>query len=311
MFGIPAAQTLFIPTSNAAITALSGRRSSSTLSSVILLLLAVLLSACAGDTRNAQQAPTPVPIFLPQLNITAHDFSFDMPDTVLPGLLSVKLSNSGFLPHQAMLARLKDGITYDQLLVAFKKGLATGLPMIIPEGGPNTIMAHQSQEVILNLPEGRYIALSFVTDQDGISDLRRGMFKLFSVTGPADTSHLNNIQPSGQITLEDFSFKLPSKLSTGEQLLKVTNQGQQAHEMSLLKLQTGKTMQDARSYLEVPINQAPFEQAGGTTALAPGQSTWLKLDLNASTYLAVCLMPDAQSGKLDITMGMISQFIVE
>lgn len=279
---------------------------------LILFILAVLLSACADDAQGNKPAPTPTPkLSLNQLNITARDFSFEMPDTVPPGLVDVKLYNNGAVPHQALLARLKDGVTYDQLLVAFKKGVVAGLPLVEPEGGPNTVIARQGQEVIVNLPQGRYIVLGLETGQQGIPNLQRGMFKIFTVKGPASVDQPGSIQVNSQAVLKEFSFTLPQRLPAGEQMIKVTNEGKQVHELALLKLLPGKTTRDVEDYQRVPSGEPPFEQIGGTAALAPGLTNWMKLDLEAGDYLAVCMLPDAQSGKSHLSLGMYAPFVVE
>lgn len=234
-----------------------------------------------------------------------------MPDTLTAGLNTLKLYNGGSQPHQALLARLRDNVTYDQLLVAFKKGLTAGMPMVTLAGGPNTVMPRQSQEVILNLEPGRYIALSFDNDSQGISDVQHGMFKILTVKGPTRINQINLIHTDAQIDLRDFSFTLPQTMPKSELQVVVNNQGTHPHELALLKLLPGKTPQAAREYLIAPYGAAPFEQTGGSAAIAPGQSTWIKLALQPGNYLAVCQLSDPGNSRSHLEMGMLTSFKVQ
>jgi uncharacterized cupredoxin-like copper-binding protein len=112
-----------------------------------------------------------------------------------------------------------------------------------------------------------------------------------------------------EVTLKDFSFAMPSTLKAGDHTLKVTNKGPQPHEMTLVKLAPGKTMQDAMAYSGE--GEPPFTDAGGMGALAPNTSAWVKLHLDPGTYIAVCFVPDPASGKAHAEMGMMNQFTVE
>jgi hypothetical protein len=243
---------------------------------------------CAGPTQNQLPASSPTQQ-LPQyeLTIKARDDGFEMLSSVSAGLLTVKFSNEGSRPHQAMLVRLKEGVTYDQLLVAMKKGLLTGLSMMTPIGGPNTLSPRQNQEVILDLSEGRYLVVSFVTDAANVSDLQRGMFKLLTVSKSISESQPDKPLAESQITVNDEKFDLASSLPAGKRLIQVINAGQQVHELSLLKLKPGQTAQAARNYFNTQSGEPPFEYIGGVAALAPGASNLATFNLSAGMYLAI------------------------
>ena len=56
----------------------------------------------------------------------------------------------------------------------------------------------------------------------------------------------------------------------------------------------------------------PFSSAGGFGALAPGGQGWVRLDLSAGDYVAVCFVPDDEPPHLPhVELGMIQQFHVD
>ena len=137
-------------------------------SAFMVLILASLVAACGARTyTRSPSTPTSQPAAtVPQVTITAKDFSFAMPDTLHTGLVDITLTNQGTQPHQAQLERLNNGVTQAQVLAAFKKGPEAFLPLLSSYGGANTVDPGQSQEVILNIAQGHYIMLCFVSGPD-------------------------------------------------------------------------------------------------------------------------------------------------
>ncbi len=277
---------------------------------LVLFLLIGMLAACSA---NSQGSASPTPTSKPSLAtmaITAKDFSFDMPETLQAGLVDITMTNVGTDPHQANLARLNQGVTQEQFLAALKKGPEAALPLLTFVGGPNTVDPGQSQEVILNLSPGQYVAICFVSGTDNVPQEAKGMYKFFEVKSSSNPAQVSEPTAQGEVLLKDFSFGLPNHLKAGPVLLKVTNQGSQPHEMTLMKLAPDRSVQDVLAFLEKPAGPPPFADAGGMGALASGMSGWVKLNLTAGDYVALCFVPDP-TGKPHFAMGMITSFSVD
>jgi hypothetical protein len=284
---------------------------------LMMLILAALstlfIAACSTQTTTSI-ATTPTGTTqqaMSAVTIRAVDFSFMQPQTVPAGFVDLIFINNGTQPHQIQLARINNG-NYNQFAAALKKngpGAALGLAALY--GGANTIDPGQQQEVILNLPQGQYASICFVSGQDNVPHYMKGMLTHFSVTGsPAGTQQAPTA--IAHIVLKDFTFVLPATIPAGQATLQVTNQGPQAHEFDLLKLATGKSLQDAQTFLNNshPGGPPPFTDAGGMGALAPGSSAWLKLNLQPGNYVAICFVPDVKTGKPHYMLGMMSPFTV-
>jgi hypothetical protein len=136
------------------------------------------------------------------------------------------------------------------------------------------------------------------------------MYKFFDVNSSSTPAQVSDPTAQGEVLLKDLSIELPNQLKAGPALLKVTNQGPQPHELTLLKLAPGKSAQDALAFLEKPAGAPPFADAGGMGALASGMSGWIKLNLTTGNYVALCFVPDP-TGKPHFAMGMISSFSVD
>lgn len=276
---------------------------------LVLFLLIGMLAACGTSGQESSSATPTSNASIPTITMTAKDFSFDMPETLPAGLVNITMTNTGADPHQANLAQLNQGVTQDQVLTALKKEPEAITRLLTFVGGPNTVGPGQSQEVILPLSAGQYVALCFASGTDNVPHEAKGMVKFFQVQGSSDLTQVSEPTAQGQVTLKDFHFELPGPLKAGPALLKVTNQGPEPHELTLVKLAPGKSMQDVLAFFEKPAGPPPFADAGGIGALASGMSGWVKLNLTAGDYVAVCFVPDS-TGKPHFAMGMATPFSV-
>ena len=80
---------------------------------------------------------------------------------------------------------------------------------------------------------------------DGVPHLAKGMLKPLQVTPAPAPATANTVDARGTFTLKDFSFEMPDRLPAGLATYKVVNVGPQIHELNLLKLAPGKSLDDA------------------------------------------------------------------
>jgi hypothetical protein len=114
-----------------------------------------------------------------------------------------------------------------------------------------------------------------------------------------------------EVIMKDYSYTLPVVITLSRALtLQVVNQGSEAHEMNLVKLDTGAGVQDVLSFLQSPSGSPPFEEVGGMSAIVAGGSGWIKIHLEPGTYAVLSFLPDQKSGKPQYVLGMITTFTV-
>ncbi len=277
----------------------------------------LLLVNCALPIRPVQQPAAPVKVEVQSaaqpasgriITIDAADYSFTAPETIAGGLVTLRLTNSGHEAHQAQLLRLKDGVTVEQFMAALPQGERAIFPLFTVEGGPSVIDHHGSSEVTLNLRAGQYLLACFLPSPDGVPHLAKGMLKPLRVTAPAAAAALPEV--GSTITLYDFAIVMPATLPAGRSSHRVVNQGQQWHEVAVVRLAPGKTAADVTSFLRQPAGAPPFTWQGGMQGLEVGGTGIMTLDLQPGEYAALCLIPDAASGTPHLHLGMVRPFTV-
>ncbi len=246
---------------------------------------------------------------MPQVTVTGDEYKFNAPDQVDSGFVAITFENIGKLPHQANLARLAPGKTMQDLAAAFQQGLGPALAMLQFVGGPNTIDPGGKQTTIVNLTPGDYVFLCFVPDADGTPHLAKGMIRPIHIVS---STNAVTAEPTtdGSVTLKDFAFDLPSNVSAGSHMWKVTNTGSQPHEMTLVKLADGKSVTDVLNFMKAPSGQPPFTYAGGIAALSPGLTGYVSVNLQSGNYVVMCNVTDVSTGKPHFDEGMITPLTV-
>jgi uncharacterized cupredoxin-like copper-binding protein len=187
------------------------------------------------------------------------------------------------------------------------------LSFVAAVGGPGVVDPGLQNQVILELTPGQYVLLCFIPSHDGVPHVAKGMVRPIEVVTHSDHDHPGAPTPKADaaVKLLDFSFSLPSEIKAGEQLWQVVNEGQQPHEIEILKLSEGKTMADIQAFMQSPQGAPPFAAVGGFQAINPDASGWLLLDLEAGDYVAICYVPDSASGHAHAELGMVLPFSVK
>ena len=272
-----------------------------------------VIAASLGALMIVSACQIPVAA-IPEVVIKAADFSFDAPDQIEAGLVSLRLENVGHEDHHMQLVRLNDGVTLEQLEAALQQGPEAALALVTLAGGVGRATPNHHEQVVLNLAEGQYVMLCFFAGKDGVPHLAKGMLRPIQVVARIAQTTTQEPQAEVSVILKDFTFEIPSNIKAGRHTWKVTNQGPQPHEMFFIKLADGQTMADVMAFMASPTNEdaaPPFEEVGGTAALGAGQTGWVDLDLPAGDYVALCFVPDATTGKAHAEMGMMTPFSVK
>lgn len=246
---------------------------------------------------------------IPNISVIGRDFSFDAPDTVPAGAVSITFTNEGAESHHGQIFRINDDVTMDQVTAAFMESPGAALALGEFYGGPGAIGPRGREEVIVDLPTGQYLFLCFIAGPDRVPHLAKGMIKSFTVVDSGTPAAAQ--AADAEATLFDFNFTLP-EFKSGPSIVKVTNEGPQGHEMNLLRLAEGKGLADVLAFFGGQVQgPPPFAGIGGMQGLEVGGSGWIKLDLSPGTYVAICNIPDPGSGKSHAQLGMVAEFSVQ
>jgi len=273
----------------------------------VAILTMALLTACNNASAGTETATAAQ---IPEITIKAADYSFEAPDQIEAGLVTVNLVNDGQESHHAQIVRLNDGVTLEQFQTALQEGEAAVFPLIAFVGGPGLVDPGLQSQVTLDLSPGQYVLLCFIPSHDGVPHLAKGMVRPLEVVAGANQAQEIDVRADAVVKLVDFSFVLPAEIKAGRQIWQIDNEGPQPHEIMLIKLADSKTIADVQAFMQSPQGTPPFSQIGGFQAIQAGESGWLNLNLTPGEYLAICHIPDPVSGRPHSELGMVMPFTV-
>ena len=287
----------------------------SVLASAAVLVPAALLAATIIPSLGA--APSHASAVQAGRQITIRASAPRFPEQIPSGLVSVTLQSDAKGEADASFARLAPGATLAQVKAA-NAAAQSSIPAFIRLtklvtfiGGVSSIPTGSSETVVLDMRTPGTYGFN-LTVGNGAAKLTTFMVTPGGGLGTA-------VPPGGiPVVLKDMKIRgLPAQIAAGAVTLQVANEGRQAHEMSVLKLDPGKTQQDVLTLLKSPQGQngpppAWVHDMGGLESIAPRESAGLELTLTPGYYLAICFMPDVKkNGTPHALEGMITHFIVQ
>jgi uncharacterized cupredoxin-like copper-binding protein len=240
------------------------------------------------------------------------EFAFETsPATLSAGPVEISITNHGELEHQAMVMRFDDGADFAAFAAAAASdptGVAA-LDLVEGFGGPNGAAPGETRSTTQVLEAGDYMLICVLPGEDGLPHASHGMVMPFTVT-EGDTE-LDATTPTGvdadvDVRLIDYAFDVAGPLQAGE-TVHVVNDGDQAHELVVYKLDEGATVDDFTAAMENPTGPPPATSGGGIGALSPGRAVDVTLPDEPGDYVLFCMLPDAAgSGLPHIAHGMVA-----
>lgn len=275
---------------------------------IVIAMVATSACAMSGDVAHADStAGADTTAAAPhEMHVVARDFAFEIPDTVPAGMTTIRLENEGPDMHHFFLVKLAEGKTLDNLLAETK---GDALPeWAVPVGGPNTPVPGGESAITVELEPGRYAALCVIPAPDGIPHVAKGMSTSFEVVA----SDIRTAPPEADIvmTLVDYDFQLSAPLTAGEHVIEVRTDAPQPHEILLVQLAPGKSLNDMMEWIAKPNGPPPGAPIGGTVGIAPGRVNLMPVNLQPGEYALVCFLPDHKDGKPHFMHGMMKQITV-
>lgn len=227
------------------------------------------------------------------------------PETIPAGWVEFTFENTGEAPMFGIMARLDDDATLDDFMGALMRMMGGDAGIVPPATfiGAPAAMPGTTQSVIYNLAAGSYILLNVAGEEPQIAT--------FVVEGEAADS---DFEPEAdlRVALVDFAFGLPVKLTAGEQTWLIENLGQQWHELIIIPVPDGTTLEDAMMLLMAVEEGAEGEGgmpefAAVWSPMSAGEKAWMTVDLAPGTYLVSCFIPDVNSDEhaIHAELGMI------
>jgi hypothetical protein len=271
-----------------------------------LIASITLVAAC---TAGKEAPHTDAAAAARVVTLTATDYAFEAPDTIEAGFTTFQLANNGDQLHMAQLIKLEGGRTLDDFLVAYTEAFRTTGPRptwATRLGGPGVADPRGRSNATHYLEPGSYAWICLMNLPDGIPHVvKAGMAKPFVVRArKREAAPQTAPEPSVVIQLVDYAFRISPAFSAGRHMIRVENAGAEPHEVGLVKLVPGKTMQDFEAWMQNPQGAPPANSVGGVSSLAANTGAYFEVDLTSGEYVLLCLVT-APDGRPHTEHGMI------
>ena len=273
------------------------------------LLMGVILAACSKPDQTPEAAAPP-----PEPNVVtfnAADFSYTGPDTIPAGVTTIRLINGGKEPHHIFTVKLNEGKTAQDLMTAMAAPNATWPAWAVETGGPNAAEPGKTVAATVPMEAGNYVIFCVIPGPDGVPHVAKGMMRNLTVV-PAAATAVAAPEPTADITMKlvDYGFELSTPLTAGRHTIRFDNSAPQSHEVVLVKLNPGSTIQDWLAAAEKMSGPLPGQLMDGISGLSPGKHGYATVDLTPGEYGLVCFAPDIKDGKPHFVHGMVQQITV-
>ena len=277
------------------------------------LLAAVVLAACSKPDQNPDAAAAPPTPPAPNVvTYSAADFNYTGPDTIPAGVTTLRLVNGGKEPHHMFVVKLNEGKTAQDLMTAMQAPNATAMPSwAVETGGPNAAEPGRTVAATVAMEAGNYVIFCVIPGPDGVPHVAKGMMRNLTVVPAAATAAVAP-EPTPDITMKlvDYGFELSTPLTAGRHTIRFDNTAPQSHEVVLVKLNPGSTIQDWLAAAEKMSGPLPGQLMDGIAGLSPGRHGYATVDITPGDYGLVCFAPDMKDGKPHFLHGMVQQFTV-
>ena len=237
-----------------------------------ILIIGCIAAFAACNTRD-EAVQTEMTTVAPNVvSLTATEYSIQAPDTLPAGWTTFRLANHGEDVHYGHIVQLEPGRTVGELVNAYAEAIRTSEPRpkwVKRFGGPGGTAPGDSSSVTQYLEPGSYVWICPVEDSAGTPHFAKGEVKPF-VVGAADPVVADRgAAPKADvgIRLMDFSFALDTPLTAGRHTVRVENGGIEPHDLVLMKLAPGKTVDDIRTWLNPERARRASRPGGGSGAV--------------------------------------------
>lgn len=272
-----------------------------------IFLMALILPACntarqavAADKAVAAEAAAPVGY---TVDISANGLT--MPEKLPGGIVTVTFANKSEAQHMPILARFKQDVTVEQ----FNTAMASEDPMaafsLVHLLSGTSLAPNAEQQIVYDLKAGQHVLLDF-----GEQGPQTAFFEVTAEVSPAD------IPAAGiKADLKDFAVILPDEIKAGPQTWHIQNSGGQWHELQIVRLNEGVTIQEVIDLMGQdgpPAGPPPFEPVAFVPPLSEGEQLWTTFDLEPGVYTIICVLPDVAGAEhhSHAQLGMVRQLTV-
>ncbi|HEV2122079.1 MAG TPA: hypothetical protein VGW38_04795 [Chloroflexota bacterium] len=294
---------------------------------VLTMVVMIVSLLASGAAVSAQGTPAAGGGLLgdlgyPEVTIVATESGYEIPSDIQAGIVLITLENRAPFPVGFSLIQLPEGASPADLMppagaspVAGEEAAPEeGFPPILYDavwaGGVFAFPGGPPAQAVVTLTPGEWLLL-------GPPDVPVPP-QPFTVGGEAGEAPAT---PEGAVSVEldNFQIILPEQIQAGPQIWEVTNIGDQPHEIFVSTTPERLSAEDALTLVQLPPDATPppglpsLEETMPVGFIAPisgEQTTLVEMNLEPGHYVAVCFLPEKESGEPHAFKGMVTTFSV-
>lgn len=305
---------------------------------LVALLITLTLLATHGAVALAQEStpgaggPGLLGGFgLPELHVTISQDGLSVAEQATAGQMLLTVENQLEFPAGFSIVQLPEGTSLEEAMAIFgpppdagAASPAAGEEPTGPEGPPPPLFFEMTwaggafvppmgqAQVIVTLTEGQWILLS--DPESGLMPMT-----LDVAAGAATPDAAGAVTADVTVEMKNYQIVLPEQIQPGAQVWEVGNTGDEPHELFVVRTPRLLTVDEVQQLLDLPEGTEPppgipdpaeFEDLGGVAPISNGQTVWVEMNLEPGFYVAVCFMPDDDSGMPHAMKGMYVIFEV-
>ena len=244
-------------------------------------------------------------------NFEANDYGFTGPDRLSAGPTVIQIHNVGNELHHLQLVKLGKDKTAEEFMAALKNHPFAFPGWVTFKGGPNAVIPGDKAMAMQTLEPGQYLLLCLIPNEAGVPHAALGMRKALTVIPGQPGAQHQRHKAEVTITEQDFAFVLSRELRPGLRTIEVVNKGTIPHEVVLVKLMPGKSIEDFAQFGEHPVGEPPGQPVGGIVGLDTGHTASFSANFEPGSYGLICFFPDPVTGAPHFAKGMMLQFAVK
>jgi hypothetical protein len=181
----------------------------------------------------------------PQINevmVTVTADGFEFPAEVPSGIVSMTFDNQSEAPIMPVPARLEEDVTQEQLMeTLMTEGEEAALEIVSLHGGM-FMLPGTTTTVTYDFAAGNHALFDFAAEQSE---------PLWFTVAEGTETEADEIalEADVEVLLQDFAFAMPTTIPSGESMWYMENQGGQWHEMVIIHVEDGTTLEEATAML--------------------------------------------------------------
>jgi hypothetical protein len=238
-----------------------------------LVPLAVLLAACGGGNDSGKT-----------VRVEGTEYAYVTPETIEGGVVSMEFANTGDEPHEFAMGRLQPGKTVADFRNELTNGGDEEPTSSVDVGGVPLLSPGEHVTITRSLEPGTYVLICFVPAPDGKTHFEHGMIASFQAEGDSGAKLPG---ADGAIVAQEDRYDVP-ELEAGTKTIELRNSASGPREFNLVRLNAGKTIEDAEKWFASGAKgAAPLAFLGAMQSIPAGTSVFLTLELDAGQHYVV------------------------